>query len=69
MKKIKVIINIIIITIILFLVTNFILGWTWELRTNLKFKNFKPYDKVVLDALKLNEEDGEDQVILVDTPK
>ena len=58
MKKIKVIINIIIITIILFLVTNFILGWTWELRTNLKFKNFKPYDKVVLDALKLNEEDG-----------
>ena len=58
MKKIKITLNIILITFSLFISINFILGWAWEIRTNLKFKNFKPYDDVVLKALNLSQEDG-----------
>ncbi len=58
MKKIKILSNIILITIFLLISINFILGWVWEIRTNLKFKNFKPYDDIVLKALNLNQQDG-----------
>ena len=58
MKRIKVASNIVLITIILFILINFILGWIWEFRTNLKLKNFKPFDSIVLEALNLNQEDG-----------
>ena len=57
-RKLKIILNIILITSLLFISLNFILGWAWEIRTNLKFKNFKPYDDVVLAALNLSQEDG-----------
>jgi len=57
-KKIKIVLNITLITFFLFIALNFILGWVWEFRTNLKFKNFRPYDDVVLKALNLNQEDG-----------
>jgi len=57
-KKLKIVLNIILITSFLFISLNFILGWTWEIRTNLKFKNFKPYDDIVLAALNLSQEDG-----------
>ncbi len=58
MKKFQVIINIIFFSVLLFFLVNFSLGIIWELRTNIKFKNFKPYDDIVLKALKLNEEEG-----------
>ena len=58
MKRMKIVINIILITVFLFISLNFTLGWIWEVRTNLKFKNFKPYDDVVLKALNLSQEDG-----------
>jgi len=58
MNRIKVASNIFLITIFLFISLNFILGWLWEFKTNLKFKNFKPYDDDVLEALNLNQEDG-----------
>ena len=57
-RKLKIVLNIILITFLLFISLNFILGWAWEIRTNLKFKNFKPYDDVVLAALNLSQEDG-----------
>ncbi len=57
-RKLKIVLNIILITSLLFISLNFILGWAWEIRTNLKFKNFKPYDDVVLAALNLSQEDG-----------
>ena len=58
MKKIKIISNVILISIFLFISINFVLGWIWEIRTNLKFKNLKPYDDIVLKALNLNQQDG-----------
>ena len=50
--------NIIIITIIFFLVLNILVAISWKIRTNLKFKNLKPYTNVVLDILDLNEKEG-----------
>ena len=50
--------NIIIITIIFFLVLNILVSISWKVRTNLKFKNFKPYTNVVLNILDLNEKEG-----------
>ena len=58
MKKIQIIFNITFITIILFFLLNFALGIAWEIRTKIKFKDFKPYDDIVLNSLKLSEEDG-----------
>lgn len=58
MKKIQFIINIFFITFLLVFLLNFLLGWVWELRTKIKFKNFEPYDKVVLEALNLSNNDG-----------
>jgi len=57
-KKLQTIFNITFITIILFLFLNFALGIVWEIRSSLKFKNFKPYDDIVLEALNLSEKDG-----------
>ena len=59
-KGLQISINIIFLTILLFFLFNFFLGFIWEIRTNLKFKNFKPYDDVVLKALNLSEKDGLD---------
>ena len=50
--------NIIIITIIFFLVLNILVATSWKIKTNLKFKNFKPYSNVVLNILDLNEKEG-----------
>ena len=36
----------------------FFLGYFWEIRTKIKFKNFEPYDKIVLKSLNLNKEDA-----------
>jgi len=58
MRRFKIALNIAFITFFLFVILNFILGWIWEFRTNLKFKNFKPYDDIVLKALNLSQEDG-----------
>ena len=58
MKKIQTFINLLFITTFLLIFLNLILGWTWELRTKIKFKNFTPYDNVVLDALNLTKEDA-----------
>ena len=58
MKSLKTIFNVLAISIILFFILNFVLGKVWELRTHYKFKNFKPYDDVVLKALNLNEQDA-----------
>jgi hypothetical protein len=58
MKKIQFIINLFFITFLLVFLLNFLLGWGWELRTKIKFKNFEPYDKVVLEALNLSNNDG-----------
>ena len=59
-KGLQISINIIFLIILLFFLFNFFLGFIWEIRTNLKFKNFKPYDDVVLKALNLSEKDGLD---------
>ena len=56
MKKIQIYLNILFITFCLFIILNLLLGYFWELRTKLKFSNFKPYDNIVLEALNLNEE-------------
>ena len=58
MKKIQFIINLFFITSLLVFLLNFLLGWVWEFRTKIKFKNFDPYDKVVLKAINLSKEDG-----------
>tara|TARA_Y100000389_G_scaffold13677_1_gene12186 strand:- start:432 stop:1544 length:1113 start_codon:yes stop_codon:yes gene_type:complete len=58
MKKIQTFINLFFITSLLIILLNFILGWVWEIRTKIKFKNFEPYDDVVLDALNLNKDDA-----------
>ena len=58
MKRLQIIFNILFISIISFFLLNFALGIVWEIRTNLKFKNFKPYDDIVLKVLNLSEEDG-----------
>ena len=58
MKKLQILFNITFITIISFFLLNFVLGTIWEIRSNLKFKNFKPYDDIVLEALNLSEKDG-----------
>ena len=58
MKKIQIIFNLFFITTLLLILLNFLLGWAWELRTKIKFKNFEPYDKVVLESLNLSNEDG-----------
>lgn len=58
MKRLQIIFNILFISIISFFLLNFTLGIVWEIRTNLKFKNYKPYDDVVLKTLNLSEEDG-----------
>ena len=57
-KGLQISLNIIFLTILLFFLLNFVLGLVWEIRTKLKFKNFKPYDDVVLKALNLSEKDG-----------
>ncbi len=58
MKKILTFINLFFITLLLIILFNFAVGWIWEIRTNIKFKNFKPYDDIVLSALNLNNEEG-----------
>ena len=58
MIKIKFFFNIIFITLTLFILINFFLAWTWEISKKIKFKNYKPYDDVVLKSLKLNEEEA-----------
>ena len=58
MKKIQIIFNLFFITTLLLFLLNFLLGWVWEIRTKIKFRNFEPYDKVVLEALNLNIKDG-----------
>ena len=45
-KKIQQISNITLISIVLLISINFLLGWVWEIRTNIKFKNFEPYDEI-----------------------
>ena len=58
MRKLQTAFNITFITVILFFLLNFALGKIWEIRNNSKFKNFKPYDDIVLEALNLSEKDG-----------
>jgi hypothetical protein len=58
LKKLKIFFNISLMVIFFFITLNFILGWIWEFRTNSKFKNFNPYDDIVLKTLNLNQEDG-----------
>ena len=58
MKKIQIFFNILFITFVLFIILNFFLGYFWEIRTKIKFKNFEPYDKIVLKSLNLNKEDA-----------
>ena len=58
MKSLKIIFNISTISIILFFILNLLIGKAWELRTYYKFKNFKPYDEVVLSSLNLSQKDG-----------
>ncbi len=58
MKLFQRISNIIVITIILILVLNILVATSWKIKTNLKFKNFKPYTNVVLNILDLNEKEG-----------
>jgi len=58
MKKLQLFANLLFITLLLIILLNFALGWIWEIRTKVKFKNFKPYDDIVLKALNLNEKEG-----------
>ena len=58
MRKIQIIVNLFFITSLLLFLLNFLVGWAWEIRTKIKFKNFKPYDEVVLEALNLRDNDG-----------
>ncbi len=58
MKKTSFILNTIIVSILLFILLNIAIAITWEIRTNLKFKNFKAYDDKVLKVLNLNEKEG-----------
>lgn len=57
-KKIQQISNITLISIVLLISINFLLGWVWEIRTNIKFKNFEPYDEIVRKSLSLNKKDA-----------
>ena len=58
MNLIKKTINIIFITIILFIVANVILGFAWEIKTSSKLKKISPYTNQVLEILNLSEEEG-----------
>ena len=57
-KKIQQISNITLISIVLLISINFLLGWVWEIRTNIKFKNLEPYDEIVRKSLSLNKKDA-----------
>lgn len=58
LKKLQQLSNILLISILLLISINFLLGWAWELRTKIKFKDFEPYDEIVRNALDLNKEDA-----------
>ena len=58
MKKLQLFVNLLFINLLLLILLNFALGWIWEIKTKVKFKNFKPYDDIVLKALNLNEKEG-----------
>ena len=55
MRKLQQISNILFITFILLISINLLLGWSWEVRTKIKFKNFEPFDEVVREALNLDK--------------
>ena len=57
-NKIQQIANVFLISILLFIVLNFLLGWIWEIRTKYKFKDFEPFDEIVRKALNLNKQDA-----------
>jgi len=46
MRKIQQVSNIFLISIVLLISINFLLGWIWEIRTKIKFKNFEPYYEI-----------------------
>ena len=58
MRKLQQLSNVLIVSLILLITINFLLGWIWEIRTKVKFKNFEPFDEVVREALNLNKEDS-----------
>jgi hypothetical protein len=57
-KKFQQISNIFLLSVVLFISVNFLLGWVWEIRTFVKFKNFEPYDEIVRKSLGLNKKDA-----------
>tara|TARA_B100001123_G_C15200607_1_gene983200 strand:- start:110 stop:1228 length:1119 start_codon:yes stop_codon:yes gene_type:complete len=57
-KKIQQTANIFLISILLLISINFLLGWIWEIRAKYKFKDFEPYDEIVRKALNLNKQDA-----------
>ena len=59
MKKIQVFANIILVTLLLFILSNVLLAVIWEIRTKIKFNysSFKAFDEIVGEALNLNEKE------------
>lgn len=57
-EKFQQISNIFLLSVILLISLNFLLGWVWEIRTVVKFKNFEPYDEIVRKSLDLNKKDA-----------
>ena len=51
-------IKIILSTLILFVILNFIITLVWPIYLKIKFKDYKPYSSEIIEQLKMSEEDA-----------
>ena len=45
-------------TLILFIILNFIITLVWPIYIKIKFKDYKPYSAEIIEQLKMSEEDA-----------
>ena len=45
-------------TLILFIILNFIITLVWPIYIKIKFKEYKPYSSEIIEQLKMSEEDA-----------
>jgi len=58
MKALKKILNIFTYAFLAFIIINILIGYLWSLKTQHKFKDYKPYSKEILRVLELNEKES-----------
>ena len=58
MKVLKKILNIFTYAFLAFIIINILIGYLWSLKTQHKFKDYKPYSKEILRVLELDEKES-----------